>query len=88
MRTAPSPPQAPWPNLALLWATIAKLEHLLERPAAAVQAADRALSLLRVTHGGRGAAADEVARVRHEAGAELAHARQGAPPGRGGEESE
>ncbi|PRW45589.1 histone-lysine N-methyltransferase SMYD3 [Chlorella sorokiniana] len=49
-----------WPQLGLLWATVAKLEHLQERPSQAIQAAEQALHILTATHGGNGPAAETV----------------------------
>ncbi|KAI7835781.1 hypothetical protein COHA_010324 [Chlorella ohadii] len=47
-----------WPQLGLLWAAVAKLEHLQERPSQAIQAAEQALHILTTTHGGSGPAAE------------------------------
>ncbi|KAL4427604.1 hypothetical protein ABPG75_001693 [Micractinium tetrahymenae] len=63
---------AVWPQLGLLHASVAKLAHLLERPAEALAAAKAAARILSVTHGG-GSAAEEARRVAAEAEAELAH---------------
>lgn len=65
-----------WPQLGLLWAGIAKIEHLLERPAKALPAAEQALRVLVVTHGGSGPAVEAARRVQFEAGQELQHGRQ------------
>ncbi len=64
-----------WPQVGLLHASLAKLEHFLERPAPALAAADAALRMLTLTHGDGGAAVQEMQRIRFEAEAEL---RQGA----------
>jgi hypothetical protein len=63
-----------WPNMGLHYATLAKLEMLLEQPAAAARAAEAAAAILRVTHGGGCSVLQEVARTRYEAGQELAMA--------------
>lgn len=79
LRSLLSPPPLPlqvWPQLGLLWAGIAKLEHLAERPHRALPAAQAAARILAATHGGAGPAAEAVARVALEAQHELAHMRQ------------
>ena len=43
-----------WPQLGLLWAGIAKIEHLQGRPAAALPAAESALRILQAVQGGGG----------------------------------
>jgi hypothetical protein len=58
----------------LHYALLAKLEMLLEQPAAAAEAAEKALAVLRVTHGGSSSVLQEVGRTRYEAGTELAAA--------------
>ena len=63
-----------WPNLGLHYALQAKLEMLLEQPAAAAAASEAALAILRVTHGSSSAVLHEVGRTRYEAGQELAAA--------------
>jgi hypothetical protein len=63
-----------WPNLGLHYAMLAKLEMLLEQPAAAAQAAEAAAAILRITHGSGAAVLQEVARTRYEAEQELAAA--------------
>jgi hypothetical protein len=63
-----------WPNLGLHYALLAKLKMLLEQPAAAAEAAEQALAVLRVTHGGSSSVLQEVGRTRYEAGTELAAA--------------
>lgn len=67
-----------WPNLGLHYAMLAKLELLLEQPAAAARAAEAAAAILRVAHGGDAAVVHEVCRTRYEAGAELAAYARGA----------
>lgn len=67
----PPPPQV-WPQLGLLWAAVAKLEHLQERPHKALAAAEQALHILTTTHGGGGPAADAMRRVLLEARQEAA----------------
>lgn len=80
MRQHPNPPRPHcacracvqvWPQLGLLHASVAKLAHLLERPAEALPAAQEAARILSATHGG-GSAAEEARRVAAEAEAELA----------------
>lgn len=61
-----------WPQLGLLWAAVAKLEHLQERPERAMHAAEQALHILTTTHGGSGPAADAMRQVLLEARHELA----------------
>ena len=60
-----------WPQLGLLWASAAKLEHLLERPAQALAAARAAAAILGATHGDGGAVVREMQRVVFEAQQEL-----------------
>jgi hypothetical protein len=60
--------------LGLHYAVLAKLEMLLEQPAAAAEAAEKALAVLRVTHGGSSSVLQEVGRTRYEADTELAAA--------------
>ena len=75
-----TPPQVyppVWPNLALHYAMLAKLEMLLCRPALARVAAQGAVSGLRLTHGG-GGLVDDMLRLQQEAEQEvLAGARGG-----------
>lgn len=62
-----------WPQLGLLWAAVAKLEHLQERPDRAMQAAEQALHILTATaHGGSGSAAEAMRQVLFEARQEAA----------------
>jgi SET and MYND domain-containing protein len=63
-----------WPNLGLHYATLAKLEVLLEHPAAAAAAAEAAAGILRATHDGSSSVMREVLQTRYEAGQELAAA--------------
>ena len=60
------------------YATLAKLEHLLEHPKEAITAATKAMRVLSVTHAGQGAVGgqvcEEVGRVGWEAQQELAAA--------------
>lgn len=62
-----------WPQLGLLHASVAKLAHLLERPAEALRSAQAAVRILSATHGGGGGPVEEARRVSAEAEAELAH---------------
>ena len=62
-----------WPQLGLLWAGMAKLEHLLEQPGKALAAAEQAARILTATHGSGGAAVEAMRRVQFEARQELAH---------------
>ncbi len=64
--------QQVWPQLGLLWAAVAKLEHLQERPSQAIQAAEQALHILTTTHGGSGLAAEAMRQVLFEAQQEAA----------------
>lgn len=64
--------QQVWPQLGLLWAAVAKLEHLQERPSQAIQAAEQALHILTTTHGGSGPAAEAMRQVLFEAQQEAA----------------
>lgn len=79
----PSPAAAPqvWPQVGLLWAGVAKIEHLLERPHKALEAAEQAIRILGATHGGSGSAVAAAARVKFEAQQELLHRRQALPGG-------
>lgn len=61
-----------WPQLGLLWAAVAKLEHLQERPDQAMQAVEQALHTLTATHGGSGPAAEAMRQVLFEARQEAA----------------
>ena len=72
----PRPRMQVWPQTGLLWAGVAKLEHLLVRPAQALAAAQAALRCLVATHGGGGAAAGAMRRMAWEAEQELAHGQQ------------
>ena len=66
-----APPSQVWPTLGLLWASIAKLEHLAERPGKALTAAEQALRILGATHGSGGAVVQQMRRVQLEARQEL-----------------
>lgn len=66
------PPLQVWPQLGLLWAAVAKLEHLQEQPQKALAAAEQALHILTTTHGGSGPAAEAMRRVLLEARQEAA----------------
>ncbi len=60
-----------WPQLGLLYASVAKLEQLLDRPAEALEVAKSTIHILSVTHGSGGAVVKEMERVVFEAGREL-----------------
>lgn len=62
--------------MGLLWAGVAKLQHLLGRPAQALAAAQAALRSLVTTHGGGGQAVGDMRRVAWEAEQELTHGQQ------------
>ena len=62
-----------WPPVGLLWASIAKLEHLREAPAKALAAAEQALRILAATHGSGGAVVEQMRRVQLEARQEMRH---------------
>lgn len=62
--------------MGLLWAGVAKLEHLLGRPAQALGAAQAALQSLVTTQGGGGEAVGAMRRVAWEAEQELSHGQQ------------
>lgn len=69
--------------MGLLWAAAAKLEHLQARPAKALAAAEEALRVLAVTHGGGGAVVEAVRRVLFEVGQEARFGGGGGTLGRG-----
>ena len=62
-----------WPPVGLLWASIAKLEHLREAPAKVLAAAEQALRILAATHGSGGAVVEQMRRVQLEARQEMRH---------------
>jgi hypothetical protein len=56
-----------WPQPGLLYASIAKLENLLERPSAALAAAQAATRILECTHGSGSAVVRGMQRIEFEA---------------------
>jgi len=60
-----------WPNLGLHYAMVAKLAMFLEKPQAALAAAEAAGNILHITHGSSSCVMQEVMRLRWEAQQEL-----------------
>ncbi|KAL4855823.1 Histone-lysine N-methyltransferase [Chlorella vulgaris] len=59
--------QEVWPQPGLLWASVAKLENLSERPSAALAAAQAATRILECTHGSGSAVVRGMQRIEFEA---------------------